>query len=497
MPEKRIATGIAGLDNILSGGLPAEHLYLIEGDPGTGKTTLALQFLMEGVRAGESSLYITLSESKRELLIAAESHGWDLDKVTIFELLPDESSLRPDQQYTVYHASDVELVDTTSAVLEQVEKLKPQRVVIDSLSELRMLAQDPLRYRRQILAFKQFFAGSGCTVLLLDDRTSTDRDLQLQSIAHGVLSMENLAREYGASRRRIKILKLRASTFREGFHDYCIVKGGLEVFPRLIAAEHHPGFKREKLLSGVPELDSLWEGGVDRGTSTLIMGPAGCGKSTIAASYAIAAAKRGEHATFYLFDEGIETMLKRLAGLGMDALPHIKSGRLLLEQIDPAEVSPGEFVARVRRRAHDGKSRIIIIDSLNGFLNAMPGEKFLAIQLHELLTYLNQLGMATFMVLAQHGLLGREMESVVDVSYLADSVLLLRYFEADGQVKQAISVVKNRSGDHERFIRELRVKGGLVVGKPLLGFKGVLSGIPEREKPQKPKATKSKNGRKR
>jgi circadian clock protein KaiC len=497
MPEKRIATGISGLDDILSGGLPAEHLYLIEGDPGTGKTTLALQFLMEGVRAGESSLYITLSESKRELLIAAESHGWNLDHVTIFELLPDESSLRPDQQYTVYHASDVELVDTTAAVLEQVEKLKPRRVVIDSLSELRMLAQDPLRYRRQILAFKQFFAGSGCTVLLLDDRTSTDRDLQLQSIAHGVLSMENLAREYGASRRRIKILKLRASSFREGFHDYCIVKGGLEVFPRLIAAEHHPGFKRKKLLSGVPELDSLWEGGVDRGTSTLIMGPAGCGKSTIAASYAIAAAKRGEHATIYLFDEGIETMLNRLAGLGMDALPHIKSGRLLLEQIDPAEVSPGEFVARVRRRANDGKSRIIIIDSLNGFLNAMPGEKFLAIQLHELLTYLNQLGMATFMILAQHGLLGREMESVVDVSYLADSVLLLRYFEADGAVKQAISVVKNRSGDHERSIRELRIKGGVVVGEPLLGFRGVLSGTPEREKPQKLKARKYQNGRKR
>lgn len=497
MPEKRVATGIAGLDDILSGGLPAEHLYLIEGDPGTGKTTLALQFLMEGVRAGETSLYITLSESKRELLIAAESHGWNLDNVNIFELLPDESSLRPDQQYTVYHASDVELVDTTAAVLEQVEKLKPRRVVVDSLSELRMLAQDPLRYRRQILAFKQFFAGSGCTVLLLDDRTSTDRDLQLQSIAHGVLSMENLTREYGATRRRVKILKLRGSSFREGFHDYCIVKGGIDVYPRLIAAEHHPGFKREKLLSGVAELDSLWNGGVDRGTSTLIMGPAGCGKSTIAAAYAIAAAKRGEHATIYLFDEGIETMLNRLAGLGMDALPHVKSGRLLLEQIDPAEVSPGEFVARVRRRANNGKSRIIIIDSLNGFLNAMPGEKFLAIQLHELLTYLNQLGMATFMVLAQHGLIGREMESVVDVSYLADSVLLLRYFESDGAVKQAISVVKNRSGDHERSIRELRIKSGVVVGEPLLGFRGVLSGIPEREKPQKPNATKNRNGRKR
>ena len=497
MSEKRIATGILGLDDILGGGLPAEHLYLVEGDPGTGKTTLALQFLMEGLRAGESSLYITLSESKRELLIAAESHGWNLDKVEIFELLPDESTLRPDRQYTVFHTSEVELVNTTASVLEQVDKLKPQRVVIDSLSELRMLAQDALRYRRQILAFKQLFAGRRCTVLLLDDRTCTDRDLQLQSIAHGVLSMQNLSREYGIKRRRMEVVKLRGSTFREGFHDYGIVRGGLEVYPRLIAAEHHPGFKREKLLSGVPELDALWNGGVDRGTSTLIMGPAGCGKSTLAAAYAIAAAKRGEHATIYLFDEGIETMLARLRGLGMDASPHIEAGRLLLEQIDPAELSPGEFVARVRKQAKDRKSRIIVIDSLNGFLNAMPGEKFLAIQLHELLTYLNQLGMATFMVLAQHGLLGREMESVVDVSYLADSVLLLRYFEAGGKVKQAISVVKKRSGDHERSIRELRLQNGIVVGEPLLGFRGVLSGTPEREKTRHSGSTTARNGRRR
>jgi circadian clock protein KaiC len=480
MPEKRIATGITGLDDILSGGLPAEHLYLIEGDPGTGKTTLALQFLMEGVDAGESCLYITLSESKTELLLAAQSHGWNIDNLEIFELLPDERSLRPEGQYTVFHPSEVELADTTKAVLEQVEKLKPKRVVIDSLSELRMLAQDPLRYRRQILAFKQFFAGSGCTVLLLDDRTSTDRDLQLQSIAHGVLSMQNLAREYGIKRRRMEIIKLRGSSFREGFHDYSIRRGGLEIYPRLIAAEHHPGFKHEKLLSGVAEIDALWSGGVDRGTSTLIMGPAGCGKSTIAAGYAIAAAKHGEHAIVYLFDEGVDTMLARLAGLGMDADSQIKAGRLVLEQIDPAELSPGEFVARIRQRAKDGKTRIIIIDSLNGFLNAMPGEQFLAIQMHELLTYLNQLGMATFMVLAQHGLIGRDMQSVVDVSYLADSVLLLRYFEADGEVKQALSVLKKRSGGHERSIRELKLNDGIKVGKPLLEFRGVLSGIPER-----------------
>jgi circadian clock protein KaiC len=497
MPEKRIATGITGLDDILSGGLPAEHLYLIEGDPGTGKTTLALQFLMEGVDAGESCLYITLSESKAELLLAAQSHGWNIDNLEIFELLPDESSLRPEGQYTVFHPSEVELADTTKAVLEQVENLKPKRVVIDSLSELRMLAQDPLRYRRQILAFKQFFAGSGCTVLLLDDRTSTDRDLQLQSIAHGVLSMQNLAREYGIKRRRMEVIKLRGSSFREGFHDYSIRRGGLEIYPRLIAAEHHPGFKQEKLLSGVAEIDALWGGGVDRGTSTLIMGPAGCGKSTIAAGYAIAAAKRGEHAIIYLFDEGVDTMLARLAGLGMDADEQIKTGRLVLEQIDPAELSPGEFVARIRQRAKDGKTRIIIIDSLNGFLNAMPGEQFLAIQMHELLTYLNQLGMATFMVLAQHGLIGRDMQSVVDVSYLADSVLLLRYFEADGEVKQALSVLKKRSGGHERSIRELKLHDGIKVGRPLLEFRGVLSGIPERDKEKEPATAKTRNGRKR
>ena len=497
MPEKRIATGITGLDDILSGGLPAEHLYLIEGDPGTGKTTLAVQFLMQGVDAGESCLYITLSESKTELLLAAQSHGWNIDNLEIFELLPDERSLRPEGQYTVFHPSEVELADTTKAVLEQVEKLKPKRVVIDSLSELRMLAQDPLRYRRQILAFKQFFAGSCCTVLLLDDRTSTDRDLQLQSIAHGVLSMQNLAREYGIKRRRMEIIKLRGSSFREGFHDYSIRRGGLEIYPRLIAAEHHPGFKQERLLSGVAEIDALWGGGVDRGTSTLIMGPAGCGKSTIAAGYAIAAAKRGEHAIIYLFDEGVNTMLARLVGLGMDADSQIKAGRLVLEQIDPAELSPGEFVARIRQRAKDGKTRVIIIDSLNGFLNAMPGEQFLAIQMHELLTYLNQLGMATFMVLAQHGLIGRDMQSVVDVSYLADSVLLLRYFEADGEVKQAMSVLKKRSGGHERSIRELKLNDGIKVGRPLLEFRGVLSGIPERDKEREPATAKSRNGRKR
>jgi circadian clock protein KaiC len=496
MSEKRLATGITGLDDILLGGWPAEHLYLIEGDPGTGKTTLALQFLLEGIRAGESVLYITLSESKRELQIAAESHGWDVDKVEIFELLPDESSLRSDRQYTVYHTSEVELADTTAAVLEQVEKLKPKRVVIDSLSELRMLAQDPLRYRRQILAFKQFFAVSGCTVLLLDDRTSTDRDLQLQSIAHGVLSMQNLPREYGTRRRRMELIKLRGSSFREGFHDYGITgQGGLVVYPRLVAAEHHPGFKPEKLLSGMAALDSLWGGGIDRGTSTLIMGPAGCGKSTIAAAYAIAAAKRGEHATIYLFDEGIDTMLIRLAGLGMDANSHVKAGRLVIEQIDPAELSPGEFVGRVRERAKDGKSRILVIDSLNGFLNAMPGEKLLALQLHELLMYLNQLGMATFMIMAQHGLVGPEMETVADVSYLADSVLLLRYLELAGEIKRAISVVKKRTGHHEHHIRELHMRGGLSVSKPLIEFRGILSGLPEREGERKPKV-KAKNGQK-
>ncbi len=477
--QQRLITGIEGLDDILEGGLPPGHLYLIEGDPGTGKTTLALQFLLAGASAGESVLYVTLSESAKELEAVAASHGWSLNKVQIFELLPDEETLRPERQYTVFHPSEVELGDTTKAIVGRVEALNPRRVVIDSLSELRMLAQDPLRYRRQILAFKQYFSGKQCTVLLLDDRTNTDRDLQLQSIAHGVLSLENLPRDYGVKRRRLEVLKLRGSSFREGFHDYGIRKGGLSVYPRLVAAEHKTSFLHEQISSGIKELDALVGGGINRGTSTLIMGPAGAGKSTIAAKYAFAAMERGEPAAVYLFDEGTQSYLSRLKSLGLNAEPFLKNGRFLLHQVDVAELSPGEFVDRVHRAVDTDGAKVVILDSLNGFMNAMPGEKFLPMQLHELTTFLNQKGIASFMVLAQYGLIGREMQTPVDVSYLADSVLLLRFFEANGEVRQAISMIKKRSGSHERTIRELRLHHGIVVGDPLFDFKGVLTGVPD------------------
>jgi circadian clock protein KaiC len=477
--QNRLTTGIGGLDNILEGGLPSGHLYLIEGDPGTGKTTLALQFLLAGASEGESILYVTLSESEKELNAVAGSHGWSLDKVQIFELLPDEETLRPERQYTVFHPAEVELGDTTKAIVSKVEEVNPKRVVIDSLSELRMLAQDPLRYRRQILAFKQYFSGKQCTVLLLDDRTNTDSDLQLQSIAHGVLALENLPRDYGVKRRRLEVLKLRGSSFREGFHDYGIKKGGLSIYPRLVASEHKTEFAREHISSGIKELDALVGGGIDRGTSTLIMGPAGAGKSTIAAKYAFAAMERGESAAVYLFDEGIRTYLSRLQSLGFDAEPFLENGRFLLYQVDVAELSPGEFANRVRQAVERDGARVVIIDSLNGFMNAMPGEKYLPMQLHELTTFLNQKGVASFMVLAQHGLIGREMQNPVDVSYLADSVLLLRFFEAKGEVRQAISMIKKRSGHHERSIRELRLHRGIIVGDPLFDFKGVLTGVPD------------------
>src|SRR3984893_15647388 len=477
--QNRQITGIAGLDDILEGGLPAGHLYLIEGDPGTGKTTLALQFLLSGASQGDSVLYVTLSESAKELGDVAASHGWSLENVKIFELLPDEEALRPERQYTVFHPSEVELGDTTKAIVTKVEELNPKRVVIDSLSELRMLAQDPLRYRRQILAFKQYFAGKERTVLLLDDRTNTDRDLQLQSIAHGVLALEHLPRDYGVKRRRLEVLKLRGSSFREGFHDYGIKKGGLSIYPRLVASEHKTRFALEQISSGIKERDALVGGGIDRGTSTLVMGPAGAGKSTIAAKYAFAAMERGESAAVYLFDEGIRSYLSRLKSLVFDAELFLENGLFLLHQVDVAELSPGEFANRVRQTVEVDGAKVVIIDSLNGFMNAMPGEKYLPMQLHELTTFLNQKGVASFMVLAQHGLIGREMQTPVDVSYLADSVLLLRFFEAKGEVRQAISMIKKRSGHHERSIRELRLHRGIIVGDPLFDFKGVLTGVPD------------------
>ena len=476
---QRSTTGVPGLDDILNGGLLSHRLYLIDGDPGAGKTTLALQFLLEGVQAGEKCLYITLSETKEELSAGAASHGWSLDGIEIVELIAEESDLDGESQVTMYHPSEVELTETTRRVLDAVEKTNASRIVFDSLSELRLLAQNSLRYRRQILALKQFFIGRKCTVLLLDDRTSEGSDLQLQSIAHGVVSLDQLSPVYGAERRRLRVMKLRGSSFRGGYHDFTIREGGIVVFPRLVASEHSEPFDRERIKSGVTALDALLGGGPDRGTSTLLMGPAGSGKSTIAVQYAVAAAERGDHAVIFAFDESLATLKARTEALGIKFSEGLAAGQVKVQQVDPAELSPGEFVGLVRECVEKNHARVVVIDSLNGYMNAMPEEQFLTAQLHELLTYLGRQGVTTLMVVAQHGMVGAQMQSPIDTSYLADSVVLLRYFEYAGKVKKAISVVKKRSGAHEESIREIRFDGqGIHLSEPLSKFRGILSGIP-------------------
>ena len=482
MTESLAATGVAGLDDILNGGLTPNRLYLLEGMPGSGKTTLAFQFLMEGVRRGEPVLYVTLSETQEEIRAVAASHGWTLDGISVRELVPSEQSLEPGEQYTVFHPSEVELSDTTKKIVDDVEKLKPTRIVFDSLSELRLLAGNPLRYRRQILALKQFFAGRRCTVILLDDLTAAEHDLQVQSIAHGALLLEHSMPSFGPPRRRLSVTKYRGSDFRGGYHDYAIRRGGLEVYPRLVAAEHRRESSRERMPSGVAGLDQLIGGGLERGTSTLVQGAAGTGKSTLAALFCANAAQCGEHSALFIFDESVNTLFSRLDGLGIPLRRHADAGLVGVQQIDPAELSPGELVHAIRRAVKKHNARIVVIDSLNGYLNAMPDEKFLIIQLHELLTYLGQQGVATMLVAAQHGLMGAAMTSPVDASYLADTVVLLRYFEADGEVRQAISVVKMRGGAHERTIRDFSMKGGRIsIGEPLRDYRGVFTGVPEKK----------------
>ncbi len=475
----RMATGIEGLDDILEGGFPENRIYLIEGDPGTGKTTLALQFLLEGVRLGEAGLYVTLSETKEELEAVANSHGWSLDGFTLYELISPEESLKPESQYTIFHPSEVELGETTSAVLKEFERIKPRRVVFDSLSEMRLLARDALRYRRQILALKQYMSGRQSTVLLLDDRTSDGQDLQVQSIAHGVVMLEQLALEYGPSRRRLRVIKMRGAHFRGGYHDFNIETGGVKVFPRLIAAEHRREFTKGSITSDVAELDSLLGGGLARGSSTLIMGPAGSGKSSLGAQFAASSAARGEKAAVFVFDEILDTYIGRAAGIGTNLEQHVEDSLIRIQQVDPAELAPGEFAHNVTRAVDRDGARLVIIDSLNGYLNSMPEERFLTIQMHELLTYLNQRGVVTLLIMAQHGFLGSSMGTPVDVSYLADTVVLLRYFEAEGAVHRAVSVVKKRTGPHENTIRELDITpAGIRVGRPLTMFQGVLTGVP-------------------
>lgn len=471
-------TGVSGLDEILGGGLPRNCLYLVDGNPGVGKTTLALQFLLQGLKEKERCLYITLSETKPELDAVARSHGWSLEGIDIIELSAIERSLAGKSQNTMFQSAEVELNHLSKLLLDELDRIRPSRVVLDSLSEMRLLAQNPLRYRRQILTFKQRFAERSGTVLLLDDRSAVGPDVQVHSIVHGLVSMVMAPLKYGMFRRTLSVTKLRGVEFREGSHDYVIKRGGLAVFPRLVAAEHHRPFEKTTESSGNRELDALVGGGLHSGTSNLLIGPAGSGKSTISMMFAHAAAARGHRVGYYAFDESVHILRDRAQEMEIDFDAHIAAGRIELTQIDPAQIPPGKLADSIVRSVERDKTRMIILDSLNGYVNAMPSEDFLYLHLHELLTYLNQQGVLTIMILAQHGLVG-PMGAPVDVSYLADTVILTRFFEARGAVKKAISVIKKRSGPHETTLRELTMtKRGVELGRPLVDFEGVLTGVP-------------------
>jgi len=455
----------------------------VEGRPGSGKTTLGLQFLLNGVRRNERCLYITLTESKRELLSVAERHGWSLDGIEIYELVPPELSLDPKQQQSLLYSSDLELGETVNMALAEVERVKPQRLVFDSLSEIRLLSQSALRYRRQVLALKNFFLLHDTTALLLDDLTSEQDDLNLHSVSHAVIRLDQLAPLYGSERRRLRVIKMRGTPFRGGYHDFVIRRGGLQVFPRLVAADHHREFQRRAASSGIAELDTLLGGGLDPGTSTLVTGPSGGGKSSLALAFVFETLTRGKQALMVSFEETKHVLLARAASIGMNIAPFVDSGDLRVEQVDPADLSPGEFGGRVRDAVENWGARVVVIDSLSGYLNAMPEEQFMLLQMHELLTYLNQQGVVTILVLAQSGMVG-QMASPLDLTYLSDTVMLLRFFEAGGRIRRSIAAIKKRTGAHENTIRELSIDGyGLRVGEPLEQFRGVLTGVPAFEGP--------------
>jgi circadian clock protein KaiC len=475
--DMRVATGVEGLDDVLCGGLPPRGMYLVQGEPGIGKTTLALQFLLEGLRRGEKSMYVALTESRDEVRDVARSHGWSIDGLEIYDaVLADESKTRTTDQ-TMFYPAEVELEETIKPLITELRRVRPCRVVVDSVSEIRLLAQDPLRFRRQLWQLKQFFIDQRATVLLIDPGAAETSILE--TTVAGILRLDKVTPLYGSTRRRIVIEKLRGVRFREGYHDYLIQTGGLVVHPRLIAAEHPKALSRQLMCSDVRELDAMLGGGLERGTSTLIMGAAGTGKSSLCTQYAMAAALRGEKSLIYTFEETVGTWMARTAALGFDIEPQVAAGRIRVIQVSPAEMLPGELSSAVWHAVEKENITLLIIDSLNGYLQSLPGNNFLLLHLHELLTYLTQQGVTTLMTIVQHGLIGSAMTAPVDVSYLADAVVLLRYFEAKGEVRQAVSVVKKRSGRHERMIREFRLdQGGVRVGDPLRQFHGVLTGVP-------------------
>jgi circadian clock protein KaiC len=475
----RAQTGIPGLDDVLAGGLPRGRIYLLKGLAGAGKTTLGLQFLLNGAAAGERGLYVALSETRAELEEVACSHGWDLRGIEIQEI-GDSGDFRPEEDNTLFLPAEVELAETTRRILGGVERVDPSRVVIDSLSEIRFLSGTEIRYRRQVLALKQVFAKKGSTALLVDDKGSGPQDALLESIAHGVIELEQLTPKYGPERRRLLVSKLRGVRYRGGYHDIRMNTGGLRVFPRLIPAEHRHPFRAELVSSGIPGFDRLLGGGLDRGTTNLIMGPAGTGKSAIAAQLLAAAAARGENGVLLMFEESRETLFARSRALGIPLTEQVDAGRIRILHVNPVEISPGEFAQLVRDAVEEHGARLVAVDSLNGYFNALPEENFLELQLHELFRYLRQLGVTVILTLAQQGVVGPMGPSVVDLSYLADTLILLRYFEASGQIRKAISIPKKRGGEHEHTIRELVMdRRGLHVGEPLIAFRGVLTGVPE------------------